>query len=311
MSRSAIETYFAPEQFGAILEVKPISLGLSGASVYDVATERGAYVLRVLAPHVQNWERQLAVLRLASDNGVAPHIAQVDEAERATISEKIAGDGFIGALREAAERGPAIMSLVDQLAKMHAIPAAEIVALDPLTVVRELWNAQSSRPGFPEWATSLNNKFAAFDEILLKDERRVLSHNDLNPANILWDGQRVWLVDFEASARTHPYYDLATISVFLSLPTESAIGLLAKQESARITVDQVETFNCLRTVATILYGLTFLSIVPDLQQLPTTTLEETSTLSDCYGMMSTGKLVLQNASGQGAMGKAFLKLAVD
>ena len=32
----------------------------------------------------------------------------------------------------------------------------------------------------------------------------VSSHNDLNPRNVLYDGQRLWLVDWEAAFRNDP-----------------------------------------------------------------------------------------------------------
>ncbi|MEP6763789.1 MAG: phosphotransferase [Gemmatimonadaceae bacterium] len=310
MSASEVSKYFSHEQFGSVLEAKPLSMGMSGASVYDVTTERGSYVLRVAGPHTQDWQRQMAVLRLVSDNAIAPRILFMDAAERATITEKVPGTGLIGAMSDPNTRGPAIMSLVDTVAKMHAIPASDIVATDPLIVVRQLWNVQSVRPGFPEWANKIGKTFGAIEAVLSTDERRVLSHNDLNPGNVLWDGTRAWLIDFEASARIHPYYDLAGFTLFLSLPLESALGLLAKQEGSAITQEQAVVFECLRRVAAALYGMIFLSLVPDLQTVPVTALEETGTLSDCYARHSSGQVPLQSAVGQGAMGKAFLKLAM-
>ena len=45
-----------------------------------------------------------------------------------------------------------------------------------------------SRPGFPSWAASLSPTFDAIAAMLSADPRRVLSHNDVNPMNVLWDG---------------------------------------------------------------------------------------------------------------------------
>ena len=310
MSISEVAPFFPEHQFGAVLAAKPISMGMSGASVYDVATERGEYVLRVSAAHTQNWERQVAVMRLVSDNAISPPIVRMDVNARATISAKVPGAGLIGALSDSNSRGPAILSLVDTLARMHAIPALDIPETDPLDVVGNLWSAQSIRPGFPEWAKRLGKTFAAIDAVLSVDKRRVLSHNDLNPGNVLWDGKRAWLIDFEASSRIHPYYDLAGLTLFLSLPLESALGLLAKQEGAVITPQQAIVFECLRRVAAALYGLVFMSLVPDLQAIPVSSLDETGTLGNCYALHGSGQVPLQSAAGQGGMGKAFLKLAM-
>jgi thiamine kinase-like enzyme len=42
-------------------------------------------------------------------------------------------------------------------------------------------------------------------------ERLVSSHNDFHPGNLLFDGQRLWLVDWESAYRNDPLVDLATL----------------------------------------------------------------------------------------------------
>lgn len=40
----------------------------------------------------------------------------------------------------------------------------------------------------------------------------VSSHNDSNPRNILFDGRRLWLIDWESAYRNDPLVDLAIVS---------------------------------------------------------------------------------------------------
>ena len=42
----------------------------------------------------------------------------------------------------------------------------------------------------------------------------VSSHNDPNPANILFDGERLWLIDWETAYRNDPLVDVATLTMF-------------------------------------------------------------------------------------------------
>ncbi|MFO0952449.1 MAG: phosphotransferase [Isosphaeraceae bacterium] len=56
----------------------------------------------------------------------------------------------------------------------------------------------------------------------------VLCHNDLLPSNVLDDGERVWLVDWEYAGIGHPLFDLAGISANCALtPDAEAEFLLA------------------------------------------------------------------------------------
>ncbi|MED5525600.1 MAG: choline/ethanolamine kinase family protein [Pseudomonadota bacterium] len=41
----------------------------------------------------------------------------------------------------------------------------------------------------------------------------VPAHVDLNPENCLWQGERLWLIDWEYASLADPYYDLAAIVV--------------------------------------------------------------------------------------------------
>jgi hypothetical protein len=43
----------------------------------------------------------------------------------------------------------------------------------------------------------------------------VSSHNDLKPENVLYDGQRVWMVDWEAAFLNDRYLDLAVVANFI------------------------------------------------------------------------------------------------
>jgi thiamine kinase-like enzyme len=42
-----------------------------------------------------------------------------------------------------------------------------------------------------------------------------LSHDDVNPTNLVYDGNRLLLLDWDNAGKNEPMYDLATISVFV------------------------------------------------------------------------------------------------
>jgi len=235
---------------------------------------------------------------------VAPAIVHVDEAARAIVSVRVAGAPLPAALADPAQRGPAVGSLIAQLRALHRLDATDIDERDPLAHARKEHAAQRMRPGFPVWAAALDPFFDAIEAALARDPRRVLSHNDLNPNNVLWDGARAWLVDWEVAGLTHPFYDLAVLAMFLQLDDAVAKGLLAQVEGRPVDADERAIFAALRQLAALLCGLLFASMVPDLALLPA----RAPTLAEFYAELRAGTLDLQDQRGQAAFALALLRV---
>lgn len=305
---AALAPLLPEARVGAVSAIQPISMGLSGSGVYAVTSTRGELVLRVQPERHDDtlWTQQLAVLRRASAHGVAPEIIHVDEAARAIVSRRVAGVPMPAALAEPKQRGPVITSVVEQVRTLHGLDGSGLAVRDPLPFCRDKLASQGPRPGFPAWALASEEVFAAAEARLTRDPRRVLSHNDLNPGNVLWDGTRAWLVDWEVTGLSHPFYDLAVLAVFLQMDDTSAHGLLAMQEQRPIDDDERATFATLRRLAALLCGLTFLSLVPDLGVLPAAA----PTLAEFYAALRAGQLDLQAPSGQGAFAVALLRVGL-
>jgi Ser/Thr protein kinase RdoA (MazF antagonist) len=310
MSEHDLARLLPADRFGNVRSVQPFPHGLSGAAVYDVATDAGDFVVRVLAETAdEHWRRQIALLRVVADAGIAPPLAWVDEGERATVSPKIAAQ-FSSALGDPATRSRAIASVVESLARLHRLRTDLFAPADPIATARALWQEQSAKPGFPAWALPAATHIDRAEALLEADPRRVPSHNDMNPTNLLWDGMRAWLVDWDVSGLNHPYYDLAVFSMFLRLEDSVALDLLARQENATITAAQAETFRALRTLGALFCGMVFFMLAGDLASTVPQHLDETPTLLQFYARLRTGELALRSPVGQGMFGAAMLKDAL-
>lgn len=62
--------------------------------------------------------------------------------------------------------------------------------------------------------------------IATRDLEYVASHNDLVLENLLLDGARLWLIDWEYSAMASPYWDLATLCNAANLDLEQSQSVL-------------------------------------------------------------------------------------
>jgi Ser/Thr protein kinase RdoA (MazF antagonist) len=298
------------DRFGNVLTVKSFPHGLSGATVYDVATDAGEFVVRVLASsNRERWHRHIALLRVVADAGIAPPLAWVDEGERATVSPKISAQ-LAAALADPEARPRALASVVETLARLHHLPGDAFGPADPVAMTRMLWDDQRRKPGFPAWAAPALALVDRATTLLDADPRRVPSHNDMNPTNVLWDGARIWLVDWDAAGLNHPYYDLAVLSMFLRLDHAAALDLLARQENATITPEQADTFRALRRLGAVFCGTMFFYLAGDLTVTVPRHLDETPTLLQFYARLRTGELALRSPLGQGMFGAAMLKDAI-
>jgi hypothetical protein len=190
---------------GAALEsLALVHGGVSAALVYRAVVDGRPYLLRVATRiHALNDPaRHHACLRIAAAAGLAPRLHHADDATAITISDFVTALPFGACPHD---------TLLDQLAglmvRLRAAPRFP-AAGDYLAKVDDMI-ADVRRAGMlPE-----QDAFARYAELSASYPREpdghVSSHNDLNPGNVLWDGARLWLVDWETAFANDPYVDLA------------------------------------------------------------------------------------------------------
>jgi aminoglycoside phosphotransferase (APT) family kinase protein len=306
-NRDQLAAFLPEAELGTIERVERITGGLSGAAVYAVSASRGAFVLRVQpAADAATFAHRLLLLRRAAQIAVTPPIVHVDEAARATVTVRVDGLPLAAALTDPSQRDRALASLVDGLRAVHALDSNGISVSDPLGYARNAWQKQRTRPAFPAWAQSLSGTFNELDRALAADKRRVVNHNDVNPMNVIWDGTKSWLLDWDVAGVGHPHYDLATLAMFLRLDEALAFDLCARHDGAPLDEAGRATFRALRQLVALLCGLTFLGLSDDLETLPTATLQEAPALGECYRAMRAGQLDLGGSRGRTTFGLALL-----
>lgn len=302
---------FPVARFGEITFHEGVVTGMSGATVRSVTTTQGNYILRVFHGDQATWDRTLAIHRLAASSGIAPPLVHVDHERRCAVSQKVTASSYAAAVAHPASRQAALVSLVAILARLHALPTHGLAVQSTAQFVREVWVSQSRRAGFPAWALALAPLLPEIEARLAQDDRQVLSHGDLNPSNILWDGARAWLIDWDGAGLSHPYMDLASIANFLGLPDEASTSLLAMQEQTCIDGGQQGTFKACRDLARIAYGCVFLRLIPELTQVKFASVSRTATLSQCFSRVADGSMSMASAEGQSSIGAAFFKQCLD
>ncbi|MCB9584067.1 MAG: phosphotransferase [Polyangiaceae bacterium] len=280
-------------------ELTPMHGGRSGALTFRVEVGSQAYALRI-----QPEERftkhfsQLAELQsLAGEAGVAPAVLAVDDRRRAMLSEHIPTEPLIGTLRSS--RGLELLSRIgQQLGILHELtPPQSLADRCPTVRTRELLQELCSDG--PEFV----RRAAVSVTSLEPGPKKAVCHLDLNPTNILFDGEGVRFVDWETAGISDPAFDLATVINLLMLDSASRGALL--RGYARSTTPPTEArLEAARRHVYLGYGAEFLRLAgapaPDWKS------EELPALAEAYGEIALGKLDMATQHGQWRLGAAYL-----
>jgi thiamine kinase-like enzyme len=205
---------------------------------YRVRTAGRTYVARIGVDRpLLGIDRRNEVVcqRAAHALGVAPGVAHHEDG--VLVSDHIDAR----TLTPDDVRDPAfIPRLADVLRRLHDgwdRLSGEILYFSPFQTART----------YAETARALGAKVPDDLDALLDDARRlsrtispfvpVLCHNDMLAANVLDDGRRLWLVDWEYAGVGHPLFDLAGVSANCGFGEELEAALL---EAYRGRVDPVD-----------------------------------------------------------------------
>ena len=278
------------------LPIVKIGQGQSGAGVYRVGE---AYVLKVHAETPPN----LAILRSASTAGVAPRVVHVDDERRAVVSEHVADRGLMPQLFDPRTRGAALALIGKTLRRVHDLPTGG-EARDPRALLAKIANVPV--PAF------VRDAIARTLEATVPDAGRaqVCSHNDVNPSNLVYDGERLLLLDWDAAGANEPFYDLATVAMFLRLDEPSCLALLSAHDGAAVTAIPPR-FAYDRRLVAVLCGTMFLHLARasgyagDANE----TRDAAPNLVDVYPRMRTGEVSLATPEGRWTLGLALAKEA--
>lgn len=305
-----LEACLPAEMRGSATTITTLSDGFSGAGVYRVEREGRAFVLKI-APATESiaeWRRKVHLSRLAVEAKLAPPIVHVDEARRAVVSRCIAGS-FSAFYGDPRTRETAIVRLGEMLRRVHELPRdAGAPWKEPRDLLVRAWSEAESSWAPPAFVRTAAERMLA-EPPPASDRALVLSHNDVHPSNLVFDGERPLLLDWDAAGVNEPCYDLAVIAMFLRLDANDCLTMLSAHDGEPVTTIPARFAYDRRLVAVVL-GVGFLSLAQRAGHAlpnPEPTLETAPSLLDFYQRLRAGTLSVASSEGQWWFGLGLVK----
>jgi hypothetical protein len=191
--------------------LRPITGGASAALVYAVEANGRSYLMRMETRRdAMRNPHQYACMQTAADAGIAPPVRYVEPDAGVAIMDLLPQrplDQYPG--------GPAALAraLGDLAARLQATPVFPFL-YDYRDVVSYLLagviGSERFAPGLLDLHTEV---WAEIREAYHWDASSLVSgHNDPNPSNVLFDGECLWLIDWETAYRNDPFADVAILA---------------------------------------------------------------------------------------------------
>lgn len=259
--REAFAAAYGP---GAVEFLGQVTGGASGAVALRVAAGAQHHLLRVetFRSPMRN-PHQYTCMAIAAEAGIAPALHYVDAENGVALMdfvEAVPLDRFPGG---DTARTAALGELARRLQETSPFP----VLGDWRAIVERLLAMLETRfaPGL------LEPHRAAYEQLragLSWDEAtHVSSHNDPNARNVLFDGARLWLIDWETAYRNDPMVDVAILADNLAATPELSAALLRAWLGRAPSADEAERLGAVRRLTRLYYAglLIGFGTPPDMQ----------------------------------------------
>ena len=213
--KSAAVTRGLLEAFGVTEfdEIRMMTKGNATSLVFRIVVRGSPFLLKITM-RTDDPTRHYTCMRAAAEAGLAPHVWYTNVEDKICITDFVEAAPFPVA--------DALLRIPAALRKQHALPPFPGVPNRINTSYMFLINKGAAVDGFIQTFQAANilpkseseELFARYAQVAAvyphHDPDMVSSHNDFfKPDNILFDGQRVWLVDWEAAFLNDRYADLA------------------------------------------------------------------------------------------------------
>lgn len=227
--------------------------GLSPDLVFRIVSGGRPYLLKIMTrlderndPH-----RIFAAMQAGADAGLSPRVLYASTEDGVLITD------FISAIPLSVTQ--AMELLPETVRRLHALPPFAKVFNYDTSHNLFIWRFRAAgllpQPEVDEVYDCYRKLCAIYPRL---DADMVSSHCDLKPENILFDGQQIWLVDWQAAFRNDRYFDLAVVANFLIRSDEDEAVFLQRYFHRAADAYERARFFLMRQAMHLFYAAVFL-----------------------------------------------------
>lgn len=300
-----------------ITNIELLAGGLSASAVYKITINGQPYVLKLDAPTKppadNNNTNPFECMKIAANAGIAPPLYYIDTEETLSIT------GFIEQrpLRIAfASPDQLLTELATTIRSIHVMPLFAKKGSLPDTVEALITEIKAS----PLFTKNVFEDFFEHYDLIQQhypwqDTDKVSSHNDPNPNNFVYDGEKIWVIDWDAAFQNDRYVDLAiTANFFVHTEAQEKIFLEAYFGDT-LTAYNSARFFIMRQICRLIYAILMFKLAYISNPSCITETEDPewqiATLQMVGQQLGMGKLSLSSWKGQLWYGKALLNEALN
>jgi hypothetical protein len=245
-------------------EIRELNGGRGANPVFRIVVQGSRFLLRINL-RAGDLTRHYTCMRAAAEAGLAPHVWYSSVEDRISITDFVEVAHF--PVTDAVVRIPAAVRT------LHGLPRFPGVPSHINTSCMFLMNKGAPVDGFLQKFQAANilprgecgELFAHYAQLAAvypcHDPDMVSSHNDLfKPDNILFDGHRLWLVDWEAAFLNDRYADLAVVANLVVTDEAEEMSYLREYFGGPPDQYQLARFFLMRQIAHMFYAMVFLSL---------------------------------------------------
>lgn len=257
-ARTAIRAAFGDDASG----IEVVTGGASGALAFRVQSTAGPHLLRVetIKGPMRN-PHQYECMQIAADADIAPPIRYVDADAGVVVIPFLTQRS----LADFAGGAPALAAAAARL-------LAQLHETEPFATHGDYMNNLAGMLGYLERSGRvapglLDRHRHGFEQIRAaypwQPDTFVSAHNDPNQFNLLYDGDRLWLVDWETASRNDPFIDVATVVSHLGTTPELRDLILTSWLGRAADPSEQARLALARRLITLYAGCILLAVVVD------------------------------------------------